>query len=145
MATPQEPTPGKKPTPPAAKGPAAGKPPATNIRPASGVKPAPGAKPAAGAKPAPGAKPAGAKPAAPKAANGDQGATGITTVARSIGAAMAPTLAGYFLAHPTWIDAPFYVAGGVKIAFYAENEHASLPIVPTERYGTFISRTWRLL
>lgn len=44
-------------------------------------------------------------------------AAGITTVARSIGAALAPTLAGYFLANPDLISVPFFVAGGVKIAY----------------------------
>ncbi len=44
-------------------------------------------------------------------------ASGITTVARSIGAALSPALAGYFLAHPELMSVPFFVAGGVKIVY----------------------------
>jgi MFS family permease len=44
-------------------------------------------------------------------------ASGITTVARSIGAAISPTLAGYCLAHAELISIPFFVAGGVKIVY----------------------------
>jgi len=44
-------------------------------------------------------------------------AAGITTVARSIGAAISPTLAGIFFANPDWISLPFFIAGGVKIIY----------------------------
>jgi MFS family permease len=44
-------------------------------------------------------------------------ASGITTVARSVGAAISPTLAGYCLANPKLISAPFFIAGGVKIVY----------------------------
>jgi MFS family permease len=44
-------------------------------------------------------------------------ASGITTVARSIGAALAPSLAGYLMAQPGWIDSPLYIAGGIKIVY----------------------------
>jgi MFS family permease len=44
-------------------------------------------------------------------------ASGITTVARSIGAAISPALAGYCLANPDLVNLPFYVAGGVKIVY----------------------------
>ena len=44
-------------------------------------------------------------------------ASGITTVARSIGAAISPTLAGYLLARPDLISVPFFIAGGVKIVY----------------------------
>jgi len=44
-------------------------------------------------------------------------ASGITTVARSIGAALSPTLAGCMLARPELISVPFFVAGGVKIIY----------------------------
>ena len=42
-------------------------------------------------------------------------ASGITTVARSIGAAISPALAGYCLARPELVNVPFFVAGTVKI------------------------------
>ena len=44
-------------------------------------------------------------------------ASGITTVARSIGAALSPTLAGYMLARPELMSVPFFIAGGVKIIY----------------------------
>ena len=44
-------------------------------------------------------------------------ASGITTVARSIGAAISPSLAGYLLARPGLISVPFFIAGGVKIVY----------------------------
>lgn len=44
-------------------------------------------------------------------------ASGITTVARSIGAAISPTLAGYLLARPDLSNVPFFIAGGVKIVY----------------------------
>ena len=44
-------------------------------------------------------------------------AAGITGVARTLGASISPMIAGYFFAHPSLIDAPFYVAGVLKIAY----------------------------
>jgi predicted MFS family arabinose efflux permease len=44
-------------------------------------------------------------------------AAGITTVARSLGAAISPVLAGYCLANPGWSSAPFFIAGSVKIVY----------------------------
>jgi MFS family permease len=44
-------------------------------------------------------------------------AAGVTTVARSVGASLAPTLAGYLLANPTTMSVPFFLAGGIKILY----------------------------
>jgi len=44
-------------------------------------------------------------------------ASGITTVARSLGAAISPTLAGYLLADPRLISVPFFIAGSIKILY----------------------------
>ena len=44
-------------------------------------------------------------------------ASGITTVARSIGSAISPALAGYCLANPHLVNVPFFIAGGVKIVY----------------------------
>jgi MFS family permease len=44
-------------------------------------------------------------------------AAGITTVARSVGGALAPLLAGALFAHADWRDVPLYLAGGVKIVY----------------------------
>ena len=44
-------------------------------------------------------------------------ASGVTTIARSIGAAVSPALAGVLLASPALIGAPFLIAGGLKIVY----------------------------
>jgi MFS family permease len=44
-------------------------------------------------------------------------AAGVTGVARTAGAAIAPALAGYLLAHRPLMNVPFYVAGGLKIVY----------------------------
>ncbi len=44
-------------------------------------------------------------------------AAGITTVARSLGSAISPAIAGYCLANSAWMSAPFFIAGGVKIIY----------------------------
>jgi predicted MFS family arabinose efflux permease len=44
-------------------------------------------------------------------------ASGITTVARSMGAAVAPLLGGLLMANPLLFSAPFFVAGGLKILY----------------------------
>jgi MFS family permease len=44
-------------------------------------------------------------------------ASGITTVARSIGAAASPLLSGLLISQPLLFSAPFFVAGGLKIVY----------------------------
>jgi predicted MFS family arabinose efflux permease len=44
-------------------------------------------------------------------------AAGVTGVARTTGAAIAPTLAGFLLGQPSLINLPFFLAGGLKIAY----------------------------
>jgi MFS family permease len=44
-------------------------------------------------------------------------AAGITGVARTIGAAISPLLVGMMFARPSWIDVPFFLAGGLKIVY----------------------------
>lgn len=44
-------------------------------------------------------------------------ASGVTGVARTIGAALAPALAGGLLAAPALLSVPFFVAGGLKIIY----------------------------
>jgi MFS family permease len=44
-------------------------------------------------------------------------AAGITGVARTVGAAISPLLAGIMFAHPALINVPFFAAGGIKIAY----------------------------
>jgi MFS family permease len=44
-------------------------------------------------------------------------AAGITGIARTLGAAVSPSLAGLLLARPEWIGMPFIIAGSVKMAY----------------------------
>ena len=44
-------------------------------------------------------------------------ASGVTTIARSLGASISPALAGVFLAAPALLGAPFLLAGGLKIVY----------------------------
>lgn len=44
-------------------------------------------------------------------------ASGITNVARSIGAASSPVLAGLLMANPLLFSTPFFFAGGLKILY----------------------------
>jgi len=44
-------------------------------------------------------------------------AGGFTGVARTTGAAISPLLAGFLFAHPSWISAPFFIAGTLKIVY----------------------------
>jgi MFS family permease len=44
-------------------------------------------------------------------------ASGVTSIARSMGAAVSPTLTGLFLGVPALISAPFFLCGGLKIVY----------------------------
>jgi MFS family permease len=44
-------------------------------------------------------------------------ASGMTTIARSVGAALSPVLSGIFLSKPLLISVPFLLAGGLKILY----------------------------
>lgn len=44
-------------------------------------------------------------------------ASGVTTIARSVGAALSPALSGQLLAVPLLFSAPFLIAGGLKIIY----------------------------
>jgi MFS family permease len=44
-------------------------------------------------------------------------ASGVTSIARSIGASISPTLAGLLLANPLLIGVPFFLGGGCKIMY----------------------------
>ena len=44
-------------------------------------------------------------------------AAGITGVAPTTGAALAPVFVGLLFSHPTLIDWPFYIAGTLKITY----------------------------
>ncbi len=44
-------------------------------------------------------------------------ASGVTAIARSVGASLSPALSGLFLATPSLIGAPFLIAGGLKVVY----------------------------
>jgi MFS family permease len=44
-------------------------------------------------------------------------ASGVTTIARSVGAALAPTLAGLLMSVPILFSTPFFLAGGLKLGY----------------------------
>jgi MFS family permease len=44
-------------------------------------------------------------------------AAGVTGIARTTGAALAPALAGLFLAQPALLGLPFFIAGGLKVIY----------------------------
>ena len=51
------------------------------------------------------------------APNERSAAAGVTGIARSIGAAISPTIAGAFLSNPVLLGAPFFVAGALKVIY----------------------------
>ncbi len=63
-------------------------------------------------------------------------AAGITGVARSTGAAVAPLLAGVFLAHAGTLDLLFYCAGGLKIVYDLLLYRSFVTIRPPEEEGS---------
>ena len=44
-------------------------------------------------------------------------ASGVTTIARSVGASLSPALSGQLLANPLLLNTPFLLAGGLKIIY----------------------------
>lgn len=44
-------------------------------------------------------------------------ASGVTTIARSVGAALSPSLAGLLMAVPVLFSVPFFLAGGLKLVY----------------------------
>ena len=46
-------------------------------------------------------------------------ASGVTSIARSVGAALSPSLTGIFLSVPALISLPFFLAGGLKLVYDA--------------------------
>ena len=44
-------------------------------------------------------------------------AGGVTGIARSVGAAISPSLAGPMLASASFLSLPFFIAGGLKIVY----------------------------
>jgi MFS family permease len=62
-------------------------------------------------------------------------ASGITNIARSVGASLSPALTGFFLTHPVLISAPFFLAGGLKIIYDLSLYRMFKNIRPPEEKG----------
>lgn len=59
-------------------------------------------------------------------------AAGITGVARTMGAALAPLFAGLLFGQPSLIAWPFFIAGGLKIAYDLLLYRAFVRVAPPE-------------
>ena len=44
-------------------------------------------------------------------------ASGVTGVARTIGASLSPIFSGLFLSNPALLSLPFFISGGLKIVY----------------------------
>jgi MFS family permease len=62
-------------------------------------------------------------------------ASGVTTIARSVGASLSPTLTGVFLANHALMSAPFFVAGGLKIIYDLLLYRSFKKVIPPEEGG----------
>jgi MFS family permease len=68
-------------------------------------------------------------------------AAGVTGIARSIGAAVSPALAGAFLSSPAFFAAPFFVAGGLKVVYdlllyraFASSQRTQTAVSATQKH-----------
>jgi hypothetical protein len=59
-------------------------------------------------------------------------AAGVTGVARSIGAAISPKLAMMLIGVPALVSMPFFLAGGIKIAYDLLLSRAFKAVKPQE-------------
>src|SRR6202521_1143375 len=59
-------------------------------------------------------------------------AAGITGVARTTGAALSPLFVGFMFARPSWINAPFFIAGTLKIIYDLLLYKAFIALPPPE-------------
>jgi len=59
-------------------------------------------------------------------------AAGVTGVARTTGAALAPVFAGWMLARPEWTSVPFILAGVLKIVYDVLLYRAFVRVLPIE-------------
>jgi MFS family permease len=62
-------------------------------------------------------------------------ASGVTGVARSVGAALSPVIAAALLAEPSLASVPFFLAGGIKIAYDLLLYRSFVAVKPEEEIG----------
>lgn len=61
-------------------------------------------------------------------------ASGVTAIARSVGAAISPSLTGIFLSIPALLSLPFFLAGGLKIIYDLLLYHNFRQLPPPEEH-----------
>lgn len=59
-------------------------------------------------------------------------AAGITGVARTTGAAISPLIVGFLFSHPSMVNIPFFLAGGLKIVYDLMLYRAFVAVQPPE-------------
>jgi MFS family permease len=59
-------------------------------------------------------------------------ASGVTAIARSVGASLSPALTGIFLANPAFFSLPFFLCGGLKIIYDLSLYRSFISIKPPE-------------
>ena len=59
-------------------------------------------------------------------------AAGVTAIARTLGAALAPGLTGLLIGMPAWINAPFFIAGILKIIYDVTLYRMFITVQPPE-------------
>lgn len=59
-------------------------------------------------------------------------AAGVTGIARTLGAALAPSLTGLLIGMPAWINAPFFIAGILKIIYDVTLYRMFISVKPPE-------------
>ncbi len=71
-------------------------------------------------------------------------ASGITNIARSVGASLSPALSGMLLANPLLFSVPFFLAGGLKIVYdvslYRMFQHVKPPEERKEKIGSPVNQ-----
>jgi MFS family permease len=67
-------------------------------------------------------------------------AAGITGVARTTGAAISPLLVGFMFARPSWVNAPFFIAGTLKILYDVLLYRQFVAVRPPEEEDSRLTR-----
>ena len=67
-------------------------------------------------------------------------AAGITGVARTTGAAISPLLVGFMFARPSWVNAPFFIAGTLKILYDVLLYRQFVAVRPPEEEDSRLAR-----
>jgi MFS family permease len=67
-------------------------------------------------------------------------AAGITGVARTTGAAISPLFVGFMFARPSWVNAPFFIAGTLKILYDVLLYREFVAVHPPEEEDSRLTR-----